>query len=84
MKYLRYCDLIADGVIKNRTTLQNWIADRGFPPGRLVDGVTRLWTETEVTAWIKNRSSTTAKRATPRGNWKRGRRRKADHAGVEA
>jgi hypothetical protein len=66
-KFLRY-------LIRNRTTLQNWIADRGFPPGQLICG-NRVWTEDEVMAWVRQ-SSTTAKRATPRGDWKRGARRK--------
>jgi predicted DNA-binding transcriptional regulator AlpA len=81
-KYLRYADLVTLGIVRNRSTLDNWIRLRGFPPGRLVGGTTRLWTEREVLEWV-NKGSKTAKRETPRGDWRRGRP-KATRSGAEA
>jgi hypothetical protein len=54
-KRLRYADLLDLGVIRNRTTLQNWIKDRGFPPGQLTGPNSRTWSETEVERWINSR-----------------------------
>jgi predicted DNA-binding transcriptional regulator AlpA len=54
-KRLRYCDLVALGIVANRITLRNWIRDRGFPPGLLLGPNTRTWGEDEVEAWIASR-----------------------------
>jgi hypothetical protein len=52
---LRYRDLVDRGVVNNRVTLQNWIRDRGFPPGQLTGPNTRTWGEDEVEAYLGNR-----------------------------
>ena len=38
--------------INNWPTLNNWIRDRGFPPGHIC-GRRRIWTEREVFAWVE-------------------------------
>lgn len=52
---LRYRDLEARGIVRNRITLANWIRDRGFPPGQLTGPNTRTWGEGEVDKWIRSR-----------------------------
>jgi predicted DNA-binding transcriptional regulator AlpA len=75
-KRLRYRDLVALGVIRNRPTLKNWIRDRGFPPGQLTGPNSRTWGEDEVQDWLDNRP--TAPKAAPVVKGRRGRPRKAD------
>jgi len=60
---LRFRDLKARGVVSNWVTLNSWIQNEGFPPGRLVGPNTRLWDEPEVVAWLKARPS--ARKVTP-------------------
>ena len=60
---LRYHDLLALGVVNNRVTLQNWIRQRGFPPGQLTGPNSRTWSEREVQAWLAARP--TAPKAVP-------------------
>ena len=54
-KRLRFYDLVALGLVKNRPTLRNWIRDRGFPRGQLTGPNSRTWGEDEVQAWIDSR-----------------------------
>jgi hypothetical protein len=51
---LYFPDLGPDGLklVQNWTTLNRWIAELGFPPGRML-GRRRAWTEQEVFAWIE-------------------------------
>jgi predicted DNA-binding transcriptional regulator AlpA len=51
MKLLRFQDL--KDVLKSRTTLNDWVDNRGFPPGRVI-GKHRLWTEDEILRWIES------------------------------
>ena len=54
MRVLRFQNLCDDlRLVNNWTTLNNWIAKRGFPPGHMV-GRCRMWTEREVFAWIES------------------------------
>lgn len=55
MHYLRYTDLVARGIVRNRPTLSNWIRDYGFPPGQLIGPNARAWREDEVQAWLDSR-----------------------------
>lgn len=55
MIYLSYDDLVARGVVNNRTTLARWIRDHGFPAGHLLGPNTRRWTEESVAAWLAAR-----------------------------
>jgi predicted DNA-binding transcriptional regulator AlpA len=52
---LRYADLEAKGIVRNRVTLKNWIRDRGFPAGQLTGPNSRTWNEAEVQAWLDSR-----------------------------
>jgi predicted DNA-binding transcriptional regulator AlpA len=77
MKYLRYADLKARGIVNNRVNLGNWIKKYDFPCGQMIGPNTRAWAEAEVEAWLAARP--TAKKARlPK------RRRYADHAEVRA
>jgi hypothetical protein len=78
-KRLRYRDLVARGIVKNRVTLRNWIEKLGFPPGQLTGPNTRTWDEdTEIEPWLATRP-TEPKPAPPSpgpGKRPRGRPRK--------
>ena len=52
---IRYYDLKARKIVRNRQTLANWIRREGFPPGRVVGPNTRAWTEDEVAEWLDSR-----------------------------
>jgi predicted DNA-binding transcriptional regulator AlpA len=58
---LRYEDLRVLGVVQTWTSLNKWIDEKGFPPGRII-GRFRTWTTAEVMAWIEAQPSTKAKR----------------------
>jgi predicted DNA-binding transcriptional regulator AlpA len=73
---LRYHDLEARGIVKNRVTLANWIRDRGFPPGQLTGPNTRTWAEGEIDDWILTRP--VAPKPVPPARRPRGRLRKAE------
>jgi predicted DNA-binding transcriptional regulator AlpA len=72
-KRLRYADLVARGIVSNRTTLQNWQKKHDFPPGQLIGPNSRSWDEAEVEAWLASRP-TAPKKGTPKSP---GRPRKA-------
>ena len=53
---LRYSDLKARGIVKNRVTLSNWQKKHGFPKGQMTGPNTRTWDEeTEVNPWLASR-----------------------------
>jgi predicted DNA-binding transcriptional regulator AlpA len=52
---LRYRNLVARGVVRNRMTLKRRIKLDGFPPGRMTGPNERTWTEDEVDAWVNSR-----------------------------
>jgi hypothetical protein len=58
---LRKEDLKRLGIVKTWTSLNKWIDERGFPPGRII-GRFRTWTTAEVMAWIERQPTTKAKR----------------------
>jgi predicted DNA-binding transcriptional regulator AlpA len=55
MKYIRYPDLVARGIVRSRMTLKRMIDDQSFPPGVLLTPNCRAWTEEEVDEWLANR-----------------------------
>jgi Prophage CP4-57 regulatory protein (AlpA) len=67
---LRYADLVARGIVRNRVTLRNWIEKCGFPQGRMIGPNSRCWTETEVADWLASRPSenTTSRRGAIKNN----------------
>jgi hypothetical protein len=82
-KRLRYSDLKARGIVKNRMTLRNWILKYGFPPGQLTGPNTRTWGEDEVDQYVATRP--TGPKPTPAVTRRRGRPRKDEQGtGVEA
>ena len=50
---LRFDDLRALGVVRTWQSLNKWIDERGFPPGRMI-GRFRTWTVAELMDWIEN------------------------------
>lgn len=70
---LRYADLTALGIVKNRAALADLIKKCGFPPGQLTGPNSRTYGEDDVQAWLDARP--TAPKITPRS---KGRPRKAD------
>jgi predicted DNA-binding transcriptional regulator AlpA len=65
--YLRFVDLKARGLVRNWATLQNWIDNYDFPPGRLISPIARAWTDTEVDAWVAKRPVARKKVPMPKG-----------------
>jgi hypothetical protein len=65
VKYLRFTDLKAAGIINNRVTLARMIKS-GFPPGKLLGPNTRAWPETEIEAWLASRPVVRAPDMAPR------------------
>jgi predicted DNA-binding transcriptional regulator AlpA len=55
MKWIRYNDLMAKGVVNSRMTLKRLIDTQDFPPGVLITPNARAWNEAEVDAWIAGR-----------------------------
>jgi predicted DNA-binding transcriptional regulator AlpA len=55
MKWIRYPDLVAKGIVNSRMTLQRLIDFQGFPAGVLITPNARAWNEAEVDAWIASR-----------------------------
>jgi predicted DNA-binding transcriptional regulator AlpA len=53
--FLRFRDLKARGIVDNRTTLQRWIQQQQFPPGRLLGPNVRAWSDREISVWLSSR-----------------------------
>ena len=56
-KYLRYADLVERQIVNNRTTLQRWTHNYGFPVGVLLGPNSRAWPENQVDAWLAARAA---------------------------
>jgi hypothetical protein len=72
---LRFGDLVALGLVKNRATLRNRIRKNNFPPGELTGPNERTWGEDDIQDYID--SCPQAPRPAPQGGNRRGRPRKA-------
>jgi predicted DNA-binding transcriptional regulator AlpA len=55
MKFLRFADLKAAGIVNSWAMLRRRIERDGFPVGRMLGPNTRAWSEDEVEAWIASR-----------------------------
>jgi predicted DNA-binding transcriptional regulator AlpA len=55
MKYLRFPDLVARGIVNSRMTLKRLIDAQGFPVGILLTPNARAWAEAEVNEWLASR-----------------------------
>lgn len=71
---LRFRDLKARNIVRNRVTLGNWIRHQGFPTGQLTGPNSRTWTEGEIGAWLASRP--TSPKLTPKPKNHPGRPRK--------
>lgn len=60
-KLLRFRDLKVRGILKNHVTLGRWVANEGFPPGRMLGPNTRVWLESEIEAWLASRPTESTK-----------------------
>jgi hypothetical protein len=82
MRLLFFTDLRERRIVKTWKTLNDWIDNRGFPPGRIL-ARHRAWTEDEVFAWI---ASLPTGKEPVRGNAKRNveeaRKRREQQAGA--
>jgi predicted DNA-binding transcriptional regulator AlpA len=58
---LHYEDLRRLGIVRTWHTLNSWIDNKGFPPGRII-GRHRTWMVAEVMAWIEAQPTKKAKR----------------------
>ncbi len=58
-KYLRYADLVERQIVNNRTTLQRWSRNYGFPAGILLGPNSRAWPADQVDAWLAARAAET-------------------------
>ncbi len=52
MRLWYFDDLREQDICRTWTTLNKWVDERGFPPGRII-GRHRRWTEAEVMAWVE-------------------------------
>jgi hypothetical protein len=75
---LRFADLKARNIVRNRATLRNWILRYDFPPGRLTGPNTRTWGENEVDEFIASRP--TEPKPMPQPKRRPGRARKCEQA----
>ncbi len=57
---LRYDDLKARGIVRNRTTLYRWIKKGLFPPGFMIGENTRVWTDEVVDQHLAERARASA------------------------
>jgi hypothetical protein len=55
VRYLRFADLKARGIVGNWVTLKRWVEREGFPPGIQLAPHTRAWREDEIEAWLASR-----------------------------
>ena len=58
--WLRFADLKARGIVRNRATLSRWIRNIDFPPGIMLGINTRAWTEEEIAEWEAKRARASA------------------------
>ena len=61
MRLLFFDDLREERIASTWATINKWIDERGFPPGRLI-GRQRAWTEREVFEWIEAQPSDKSKK----------------------
>ena len=59
--WLRFADLKARNIVRNRTTLGRWIRNIDFPPGIMLGANSRAWSEQEIAEWEAKRARASAK-----------------------
>jgi hypothetical protein len=55
MKFQRFADLKASGLVGNWAQLRNLIRDHNFPPGRMLSPNVRAWSDAEIDHWLASR-----------------------------
>jgi predicted DNA-binding transcriptional regulator AlpA len=55
MKWLRFAELKARGIVNSWAMLGRRIERDGFPPGRMLGANTRAWSESEIEQWLNSR-----------------------------
>lgn len=55
MKFQRFADLKASGLVGNWAQLRNLIRDHNFPPGRMLSPNVRAWSDAEIEQWLASR-----------------------------
>jgi predicted DNA-binding transcriptional regulator AlpA len=73
IRFLRFADLKALGIVRSWPMLRRRIDRDGFPRGRMLGPNTRVWSEKEIDDWLSSRP--TASKPPPR--------RKAKNATVD-
>jgi predicted DNA-binding transcriptional regulator AlpA len=63
MKFLRFADLKAAGIVNSWPMLRRRVERDGFPPGIMLGPNTRVWSEQEIEDWLATRPS--VKKAAP-------------------
>jgi len=63
-KLLRYDDLVARNIIKNRMTLKRWMEKEGFPLPTQLGPNTVAWCESKIEAWLASRDLRKRSRST--------------------
>lgn len=64
---LRYRDLLAAGIIRNRTTLDRWIKAGQFPRPLRIGPNTNAWRASDVEQWLDEREQKQIQRETLEG-----------------
>jgi hypothetical protein len=58
--HYRYADLRARNIVPTWPALYAWIKAGRFPPGKHVSPRIRIWSHSEIQAWLDNQSSEAA------------------------
>jgi prophage regulatory protein len=56
---LRFSDLVAAGIVRNRMTLWRWINAGEFPRPMKIGPNSRAWRAIDIEAWLKSRAQAT-------------------------
>lgn len=59
LRFVRFNDLVAAGIVKNWVTLGRMIKEKGFPAGLLLGPNMRAWEVDKVEAWLAARPTAT-------------------------
>ena len=73
MKWLRFAELKARGIVDSWPMIARRVERDGFPPGRMLGPNTRAWSESEIEQWLNSRPvAGQAGRPAALGNKRRG------------
>ena len=73
MKWIRFAELKARGIVDSWPMIARRVERDGFPPGRTLGPNTRAWSESEIEQWLNSRPvAGQAGRPAALGNKRRG------------